>query len=563
MAEIHTRDLNPPYRKSVHPSKPNPPLQPAPPPNHTTRTLENNQTLLETDVPIPTRDGTILYADVYRPHPTPARTPTLIFFAPFGKHGAVPRSLFHNMGVDFTMLSAHTHWELPDPFLWCTAAWGYSFVLVDPRGTWWSGGSASHYLSAEEGRDGFDVVEWAAAQAWATGRVGWGAVSYYAMSAYHVAARRPPHLAAVMPWEGISDLYREVNAQGGVPNVAFQQFWMGLTGNGLGEAEDHAVMMLERPLFDELWASKVADWSRIEVPAFSVTGWASLGLHLRGTILAWKGFSSRNKYLLVHAGKEWREYYREESVLKQKAFWDRFLKDQPNEVDSWSPVTIDVRIGLDNSITRAETTFPPSKARLTAFQLGSDGKLNPPGVKAAEDPAFVSYTAHKNDSSVLFSHTFSERTEITGNSSAKLFVQALGYPDTDLYVALQKIDRNGEEVKFWHSTQKAEASASFGWLRVSHRELDEEKSVPGMPVHLHRRRQWLRPSDIEEVLVEIWPSSTIWEEGETIRLVVQGHPFTDADNMTQFKGTGHNFGEVRIWYGGEYDSHLLAPIIET
>lgn len=103
-----------------------------------------------------------------------------------------------------------------------------------------------------------------------------------------------------MPWEGISDIYREVNTQGGIPNVAFQQLWMNMTGTGLGLSEDHATLTLEHPLLDELWESKVVDWSKINIPAFSVTGWSSLGLHLRGTIRAWNNFSSTKKYLLIH-----------------------------------------------------------------------------------------------------------------------------------------------------------------------------------------------------------------------------------------------------------------------
>lgn len=103
-----------------------------------------------------------------------------------------------------------------------------------------------------------------------------------------------------MIWEGISDIYREVNAPGGIPNIPFQHFWMNMTGNGLGMTEDHAVASLEHPLFDEYWQSKVVDWSLIAVPVLAVTGWSSLGLHLRGTIEAWKKMSSPNKYLIIH-----------------------------------------------------------------------------------------------------------------------------------------------------------------------------------------------------------------------------------------------------------------------
>lgn len=125
-------------------------------------------------------------------------------------------------------------------------------------------------------------------------------MSYFAMSAYQTAVLKPPHLKAIMVWEGISDIYREVNCPGGIPNVPFQSLWMNMTGNGLSCSEDHAVASIEHPLFDDYWQSKVVDWSLIDIPALSVTGWSSLGLHLRGTIEAWKKFSSPDKFLLVH-----------------------------------------------------------------------------------------------------------------------------------------------------------------------------------------------------------------------------------------------------------------------
>jgi predicted acyl esterase len=114
-------------------------------------------------------------------------------------------------------------------------------------------------------------------------------------------------------------------------------------------------------------------------------------------------------------------------------------------------------------------------------------------------------------------------------------------------------------LKYYNSTQKLEADASFGWLRASHRELDTAKSTPERPAHLHQRGLWLRPQDVVEVNVELWPGSTVWEAVETLRLAVKGTTFTDQENMTQFKGPSHSFGDVRIWTGGEYESELLVP----
>ena len=189
MTTISTRDLGTPYRKSVHPQKVsqllsgssstacllpnltelekvNKPLTPAPDQRYESFVLDDEKTLFEKDVAIQMRDGITLYANVYRPIPElHKKTPSLVFFAPFGKHGAVPPALFENMGVDFGKLSKYTQWELPDPLKWC-GEYGYSFVQVDPRGTWWSEGTEANYLSPEEGRDGYDVVEWIAQQPW-------------------------------------------------------------------------------------------------------------------------------------------------------------------------------------------------------------------------------------------------------------------------------------------------------------------------------------------------------------------------------------------------------------
>lgn len=104
------------YRESVHPRKVLPPLTPAPDLEHGIHILDGRRVVLEKDVGIPMRDGITLYANIYRPHPSlDERSPSIVFFAPFGKHGAVPREKFRNMDVDFSRLSKYTYWELPDP----------------------------------------------------------------------------------------------------------------------------------------------------------------------------------------------------------------------------------------------------------------------------------------------------------------------------------------------------------------------------------------------------------------------------------------------------------------
>ena len=72
-----------------------------------------------------------------------------------------------------------------------------------------------------DAQDYYDLIEWAASQPWCAGRVGLMGVSYLAMSQWHVAALKPPHLRAIVPWEGVTDLYRELAFHGGIPETKF------------------------------------------------------------------------------------------------------------------------------------------------------------------------------------------------------------------------------------------------------------------------------------------------------------------------------------------------------
>lgn len=71
----------------------------------------------------------------------------------------------------------------------------------------------------------FDVIEWAADQPWCSGKVGLLGISYYAGSQWRVAARRPKGLAAIIPWEGMSDYYRDRCRPGGILSNGFIKFW--------------------------------------------------------------------------------------------------------------------------------------------------------------------------------------------------------------------------------------------------------------------------------------------------------------------------------------------------
>ena len=93
---------------------------------------------------------------------------------------------------------------------------GYAVVQYDVRGTGNSGGWTTDIYSDKERRDGYDMVEWAAAQSWCNGNVGMIGKSYSAVVQWQVAVQDPPHLRAIIVRSGNKNVYSDWVYPGGV-----------------------------------------------------------------------------------------------------------------------------------------------------------------------------------------------------------------------------------------------------------------------------------------------------------------------------------------------------------
>jgi putative CocE/NonD family hydrolase len=168
------------------------------------------------DVPLVTHENGLVRVNVYRPLDSDkgVQYPVLVTYGPYGKdvkYGEFRKPSFDQVNPEHK--SEHSAWETPDP-LWWTAR-GYAIVRADERGIGQSPGILDT-MSRGTSDAFFDVVEWAAVQPWSSGKVGLLGVSYYAGSQWRVAARRPKGLAAMVPWEGMSDYYRDRVRHGGI-----------------------------------------------------------------------------------------------------------------------------------------------------------------------------------------------------------------------------------------------------------------------------------------------------------------------------------------------------------
>ena len=118
--------------------------------------------------------------------------------------------------------SPHSAWETPDPGFWTKH--GYALVRADELGLGQSPGILDT-MSKSTSEAFFDVIEWAARQPWSSGKVGLLGISYYAGSQWRVAARQPQGLACIVPWEGMSDYYRDRCRHGGIYSNTFIKTW--------------------------------------------------------------------------------------------------------------------------------------------------------------------------------------------------------------------------------------------------------------------------------------------------------------------------------------------------
>jgi putative CocE/NonD family hydrolase len=250
-----------------------------------------------------------------------------------------------------------------------------------------------------------------------------------------------------------------------------------------------------------------------------------------------------------------------ETLERQKRFFDYFLKGSENDWMETPRVRLEVRERFYEGMFRFENEWPLTRTIYTKLYL--DSKNLGLNYSRLKKEAITSYDAKPNKGdnwSAMFKITFDKDTELTGYMKLKLWVSAEGSDDMDLFVGVKKFDKRGHEVYLPDYNHIEKGQVATGWLRVSHRELDPEKSTPYQPWLKHQQLLKLKPGEIVPVEIEIWPSSTLFKAGESLGLVIQGGDVIS----TGWRGLHPetlNAGRHIIYTGGKYDSHLLLPVI--
>ncbi len=511
------------------------------PDQHPHRAFYEKQELDPSEGYIRTRDGTLLAYQVALPDPD--------------IHGDGP----YPVVVDYSgYMPSLNFWDgvgsrFPDL--------GYAAVGVNMRGSACSGG-AFDYFEQLQWLDGYDFVEALAAQDWTDG-VALIGKSYPGISQLFVASTQPPSLDAIVPGHVVGEFYRGVGYPGGILNFAFaaafaaDQDARSAFPSSFDDVNERAeqdpvcaanqalrgqnVSMSEaifgNPFDGEFWQSRAPERlvGDITAPTLLVNTWQDEQTG-GGPAKLLERFPDTTPARLLGANGDHGEYYRGDVWDEIVEFLDVYLGDtSPAEVaayESQDPVTI--LLELDRSDARAGARFD-----LPSFEAAGDGQrlslgedlaadepdpegasstfaYDPPGIQDFGGgwlmPGQNEWLPPLQDRVTFTSEALDEDVILAGSGSVDLWVAA-DADDVDLEATLTEIRPDGEEQLI-----------QSGWLRASHRTLDEDASTPLRPRHLHtaEARQPLVPGEVTPMRVELFPFAHAFREGSQIRLIIDG-----------------------------------------
>ena len=372
------------------------------------------------DAAVPMRDGTILFADVYRPA-ADGRFPVILQRTPYNKESA------NNAMVNTDTFAAVRR--------------GYAVVIQDVRGRFHSDGEFTPFH--QEINDGYDTVEWCAAQPWSDGNVGMYGTSYVGAVQWLAAIAAPPSLKAIVPTFTASDYYEGWTYQGGAFQWGFMCNWIlpYFTASDLTRKHERTPLAdfevrkmtlinaidgmdetvrtlpladfpidrelspyfhkwLDHPTRDEFWkACSIEDrHANVAVPAFNGGGW--FDIFLGGTINNFTGVREHGATEKARSGSKliigpWIHTNPPSSVAgsvdfgmlagqalstltfnidrEHLRFFDYWLKGIDDGIGSEPPVQIYV---MGEDVWRRENEWPLARTQYTELFLHSDGNAN-------------------------------------------------------------------------------------------------------------------------------------------------------------------------------------------
>ena len=570
---------------------------------------------VDSNLPVPMRDGTILFADVYRPD-GPGPFPVILQRTPYDK----------TTPLTMTML---------DPLK--AAGNGYAVVIQDTRGRYTSGGE--FYPFRDDISDGYDTVEWAASQPWSSGRVGMYGASYVGATQWLAALARPPHLAAIVPNVTASNYHEGWTYQGGAFELGFNVSWtlVQLTlanfenlssqkniPQGLKEELVQAVDSMEssfrflplkefphlkhglaayfydwlaHPNYDDYWKQLCIEenHSRISIPAYNIGGWYDI--FLGGTIRNYLGMREggdddirKNQKLLIGP---WQHTSRGTSLVGTHYFgltadslaidldgihlrwFDHWLKGTDNGIIDEPPVRIFV---MGDNAWRHEQEWPLARARSANYYLHSQGKAN-----SANGNGTLSTQPPGDEPPDVFLYNPADPVPTTGGPLCcnPYFVPSGAFDQREaearedvLVYSTPPLEREVEvtgpvTVTLWAAT--SETDTDFTAKLVDVCEHGCARNLTDGIIRARYRDSASSPSLVEPgraycYTIDLWATSNVFKQGHKIRVELSSSNFPRFDRNTN---TGKLIAEdadfkaalQTILHDSQHPSHITLQIV--
>jgi len=569
--------------------------------------------IIERNMDVPMRDGTILRADVWRPD-SDGRFPVLIERTPYDKGG----SSESNLGAG-EFYASH----------------GYVVVIQDVRGRFASDGEFYPFRDDADGehKDGFDTVEWTAEQSWSNGKTGTIGGSYSGATQYRMLSTQPPHLEALFVRQSSADYYDEWVYRGGAFEHGFNTMWtlkhtstnarklapVGsedeinrrlevASGNYAKWLENTPISPLlpvadlhgwfsdwmNHPNHDDYWEefSNARFHDKTNVPVHHLGSW--FDCFLIGTIRSYEGMRSNAATLEARAGQrmtigpwvhnpgpaDMREAgavdFGEQAKLgwfeTRKRWFDHWLKGVDNGVDSDKPVKL-FAMGINK--WREFDEWPPAAAKDTPFYLSAGASSS---AKSLNDGIL---SAYKPD---LFGEVFDEydsdpKTPIRSFGGGHLGDNngprdQRGYEDNVLTYTTEVLDEPIDVTGRVKAVLHASSSAiDTDWVvRITDVHPDGTSMLVCDGILRARfndsfeKPTALVPYKPTEFVVDLWATSHVFQKGHRLRVAVASSSFPRWDINWQ---TGKNnalessgiIARNRIFRDEIRPSHVILPLL--
>jgi uncharacterized protein len=548
---------------------------------------------VDRDAAVPMRDGVVLRADVYRPvgPPVPSRLPVVLIRMPYGK------------GEAYCQMPAHGRY-------W--AQRGYACVIQDVRGRWGSGGAFEMFVN--EAADGYDTLDWVAAQPWCDGNIGMTGESYYGYTQWAVAPLGHPHLRCIAPGDTAADVYgswayvdncfclqtmgryacqmqgsRDVNYYG------YDPWHMPLTtiDDASGVPSRLHKEWIAHPARDSYWQAVNVDdrYADIDIPVLHHGGWYDV--FLSGTIGGWEGVRAAQaagtpsphvapaphvapQHLLIGptdhehtpetSGRVGRTPVRGlgYSYDRVLGWMDRWLR---GDEKAGSRATVEVFLtGRDEWLRGDE--WPLSGTGFVNYYLGAGGSLAPAAPAPDQPPDTYTYDPDDPLHIWLGADLWHLAEAMRDRRSLAARVDVLVYETEPLTAGLDVVGPLRVTLFAASSAPDTDFTAALvdvfpdggcqfvqeGIVRARWRESDVTPSP-------------IEPGEVYEYGVDLWATAYAFAAGHRLRIEISSSNF---DRYDRNPNTGHPFGQdaerrparQTIFHDAARASHLTLPVLE-